>query len=163
MFSHGTAIMSKTNVVMAVLAALLLAGPASAVNLPNQEEAAKINQLLANYTRSVSDGDRALFESQLLDVNVPFFGVQRKAGPQTLKAAQDYAGFRKAIFESGKKFKQRFSNVTIEQVGNLAQVSLDYETAYESEAYDGKGWKVIHLIKTDGGWKIASEFFTGYP
>jgi hypothetical protein len=163
MFSNGTTIMSKTTVVMGLLAAALLAGPASAANPPNQEEAAKINQLLTNYTRSVADDDRALFESQLLDLNLSFSGVQRKAGPQTLKAVQDYAGFRREIFESGKKFKQRFSNVTIEQVGNLAQVSLDYETAYESEAYNGKGWKVMHLIKTDTGWKIASEFFTGYP
>jgi hypothetical protein len=159
--------MGKKNVVTTMLATLFLAlwfGQAGAVNLPNETEAAKINQLLTNYTRSVSDGNRALFESQLLDLNIPFSGVPLKAsGAATLKTVQDYAGFRKAIFESGKKFKQRFSNVRIEQVGNLAQVSLDYETAYDGEAYDGKGWKVIQLIKSDGAWKIASEFFTGYP
>jgi hypothetical protein len=149
---------------LAILFMALQPGPAGAADVPNEAEAAKINQLLANYTRSVSDGDRALFESQLLDLKIPFFGVPRKpGGAMTLKTVQDYAGFKKAIFDSGKKFKQRFSNVRIERVGNLAQVSLDYETAYEGEAYDGKGWKVIQLIQSDGGWKIASEFFTGYP
>lgn len=80
-----------------------------------------------------------------------------------LKSIQDYRGFRTAIFDSGKKFQQRFTNVKIEQVGNLAQVSLDYETATQGEQYAGKGWKVIQLIKFKGQWKIASEFFTGYP
>lgn len=159
--------MRKKNMVTSMLASLfvaLLFGQAGAANMPSEAEAANINQLLANYTRSVSDGNRALFESQLLDLDIPFSSVPRKAGgAMTLKSVQDYAGFRKAIFESGKKFKQRFSNVRIEQVGNLAQVSLDYETAYEGEAYDGKGWKVIQLIKSGGEWKIASEFFTGYP
>jgi hypothetical protein len=159
--------MGKKNLVVAMLAVLfmaLLLGPAGAANLPDEAEAAKIHQVLANYTRSVSDGDRALFESQLLDLNIPFFGVPRKAGgAMTFKAVQDYAGFRKAIFDSGKKFKQRFSNVKIEQVGNLAQVSLDYETAYDGDAYNGKGWKVMQLMKSGGEWKIVSEFFTGYP
>ena len=76
---------------------------------------------------------------------------------------QDYAGFRKAIFDSGRKYQQRFSNIRIEQLGNLAQVSLDYQTALQGEAYEGRGWKVLHLLKLDGQWKIASEFYTGYP
>lgn len=136
------------------------------MNLPTPEDSISINQLLANYTNSVSGGDRVLFESQLLDVNIPFSGIGSKAGSLAnadLKGIQNYAGFRKAIFENGEKFKQRFSNVKIEQLGNLAQVSLDYETALQGSEYSGKGWKVIQLIKVNDRWKIASEFFTGYP
>lgn len=136
-------------------------------NTATLDDAAKIGQLLANYTSSVSSGNRVQFESQLLALDIPFSGI----GKQTLepkkslglKAVQDYQGFRKAIFDSGQRFRQRFSNVKIEQVGNLAQVSLDYETTLEGQDYSGKGWKVLQLIKYDGQWKIASEFFTGYP
>ena len=133
-------------------------------NAPSTAELQRINAVLETYTRSVSDGDAQRFESQLLDLKIPFAGVRGDlAASATLATVQDYAGFRKAIFESGKRFKQRFSNIKIEQVGDLAQVSLDYETALKESDYDGKGWKVIHLLKVAGRWKIASEFFTGYP
>src|SRR5471032_1503046 len=140
--------------------------PASADNVPTSDDRIKINQLLLNYTSSLSAGDRALFESQLLDVNIPFSAIAAQAhGSKNvdLKSIQDYQGFRKTIFDSGDKFQQRFSNVKIEQLGNLAQVSLDYETTLQGTDYDGKGWKVILLIKVNGDWKIASEFFTSYP
>jgi hypothetical protein len=135
------------------------------LNAPTAQDSVEINALLANYTDSVSTGDRARFESQLLDVNIPFAAVPLKAGAKAvdLQSIQDYAGFRRAIFDGGQRFRQRFSNVKIEQLGNLAQVSLDYETALQGTAYAGKGWKVIELIKVNGQWKIASEFFTGYP
>ncbi len=138
--------------------------PQPAWNLPSEEERERINALLAAYTSSVSDGDAKRFESLLLDLKIPFAGVRDDiAAGSGLSQIQDYAGFRKSIFESGKKFKQRFSHIKIEQVGSLAQVSLDYETALKEEDYAGKGWKVIHLLKVDGHWKITSEFFTRYP
>jgi len=133
-------------------------------NSPSAAEQKAINALLETYTSSVSDGDAQRFESQLLDLKIPFAGVWNDLpASANLAAIQDYAGFRKSIFESGKKFKQRFSNIKIEQVGSVAQVSLDYETALKEASYDGKGWKVIHLLKVEGRWKIASEFFTRYP
>ena len=135
-------------------------------NAPGSEDHKQISDVLENYTRSVSQGNRALFESQLLDLHIPFKGVGKSldgAAGLDLHGVQDYAGFRKSIFDSGKQFKQRFSNVKMEQVGNLAQVSLDYETALQGTDYDGKGWKVIQLLKVGGRWKIASEFYTGYP
>jgi hypothetical protein len=133
-------------------------------NSPSADERRRIDALLDTYTSSVSDGDPQRFESQLLDLKIPFAGVWSElAAPAHLNTVQDYAGFRKSIFESGKQFKQRFSNIKIEQVGPVAQVSLDYETALKDAAYDGKGWKVMHLLKVDGRWKIASEFFTRHP
>jgi hypothetical protein len=132
-------------------------------NSPAADEQQRIHAVLETYTRSVSDGDAQRFESQLLDLKIPFAGVRGElASSADLGTVQDYAGFRKAIFESGKQFKQRFSNIKIEQVGDLAQVSLDYETALKEADYDGKGWKVIHLLKVAGRWKIASEFYTPY-
>lgn len=154
----------------------LICGAASAENLPQpertvlnvpaSEDRIKINAVLSTYTNSVSTGDRARFESQLLDVDIPFAAIgpkERSAKSADLKSVQDYKGFKKAIFENGEKFHQRFSNVKIEQVENLAQVSLDYETALQGTEYSSKGWKVLQLIKVNGQWKIASEFFTGYP
>jgi len=160
--------MKKPSMMLAagMLFCLSIIGPASAENVPTADDRIKINQLLVNYTSSVSAGDRARFESQLLDVHIPFAGIAAQAhGSKNvdLKSIQDYQGFRKAIFDSGDKFQQRFSNVKIEQLGNLAQVSLDYETTLQGTDYDGKGWKVILLIKVNDDWKIASEFFTGYP
>ena len=140
--------------------------PAATYNGPAAEDNVKIQQVLANYTRSVSEGNRELFESQLLDLNIPFSGIPNGGKflkPSQLASIQNYSGFRKGIFESGQKFQQRFSNIKIEQVENLAQVSLDYETALQGTPYDGKGWKVIQLIKLNGQWKIVSEFFTSYP
>jgi len=140
------------------------AGAAQAGNAPDAADARGIKALLTAYTQSVSQGDRARFESQLLDTHIPFYGVGGgRLKDVGLATIQDYAGFRQAIFDGGVQFKQRFSNVSIEQVGNLAQVTLDYETAKQDEAYEGKGWKVMQLIKVGGQWKIASEFFTGYP
>jgi len=136
------------------------------LNRPTAADDAAIRHLLDTYTNSVSTGDRAAFESQLLDLAIPFSAVKQGAhaiDKSGLAAVQDYAGFRKAIFDSGRKYQQRFSNIRIEQLGNLAQVSLDYQTALQGEAYEGRGWKVLHLLKLDGQWKIASEFYTGYP
>jgi hypothetical protein len=137
------------------------------VNVASPEELALINQLLAQYTGSVTDGDAKRFESQLLDLNIPFSGMSKDvgapAGVASLANVQNYQGFKQAIFGSGKRYKQRFSNVKIEQVGLLAQVSLDYETALQDEPYSGKGWKVLHLLKVGGHWKIVSEFYVGYP
>lgn len=151
---------------MAVIAAAWCAFTlaAHAANPAGEKDNIAINKLLSNYTESVSSGNRTLFESQLLDVNIPFAAVGPKmAAASGLQSIQDYRGFRAAIFDSGTKYQQRFSNVHIEQLGNVAQVSLDYETAEQGKPYDGKGWKVMQLIKFNGQWKIVSEFFTGYP
>ncbi|WP_266181412.1 hypothetical protein [Dyella humicola] len=119
----------------------------------------------ANYTASLSTGNREAFELQLLDLNIPFSYVKGGAGAMDhpgLAIFQDYAGFRKVIFVSSKRYQQRFSNIRVEQVGNLAEVSLDYQTALQGDQYEGSGWKVMQLIKLNGQWKIASEFFIGY-
>lgn len=134
------------------------------VNAPSPEDQILILQLLTQYTSSVNDGDARRFESLLLDQNIPFSGVSKDFGTSAdLASVQNYQGFKQALFGDGKRFKQRHSNVKIEQVGLLAQVSLDYETALQDEAYSGKGWKVLHLLKVGGHWKIASEFYVGYP
>lgn len=159
-----------------LLAGLLLIGCGTAKTEPDRlragqnvaatEERTQIEALLDNYVISVSTGNSMLFESQLLDLSIPFASIgsrEQSVRSADLKGIQDYQGFKKAIFDSGNKFQQRFSQVRIEQVGNLAQVSLDYETALKGNPYAGKGWKVLQLIKVQGSWKIASEFFTGYP
>jgi len=166
--------MKKSSLVAATLLAVsslaahadtLPAPQAAVTNAPTAQDGIEINALLANYTESVSTGDRARFESQLLDLHIPFAGIWAKDGAKNLdlKGIEDYAGFRKAIFDSGQQFKQRFSNVKIEQLGNLAQVSLDYETTLQGTDYAGKGWKVLQLVKVKNHWKIVSELFTGYP
>lgn len=138
---------------------------AGGYNLPSRDDEQQIRTVLSNYTQSVTDGNRALFESQLLDAAIPFSGIgsKRKPGKADLATVQNYADFRATIFDSGVKYRQRFSNIKIEQLGNLAQVSLDYETSVQGEDYKGKGWKVLQLVKVDMQWKIASEFWTGYP
>ncbi|MFZ6732911.1 hypothetical protein ACO0LG_13385 [Undibacterium sp. Ji42W] len=135
-------------------------------NGPTKEDDQQLRQILTNYVQAFSNGDRVLFESQLLDLNIPFSYIADNINGNKkydLQSVQKYADFRKSVFESGSKLKQRFSNIKIEQLGSVAQISLDYESAGRDQDYQGKGWKVIQLIKINQQWKIASEFYNGYP
>lgn len=132
-------------------------------HMPSEDSRKQIQQVLDNYVKSVTAGDRTLFESQLLDENIPFFGLGEKLSPSfkpVSESLQGYAGFRKAVFESGKKYSQRFSNISIEQDGDLAQVSLDFETTLVESGESAQGWKILQLLKVRGHWKIASELYT---
>ncbi|WP_394782098.1 nuclear transport factor 2 family protein [Undibacterium sp.] len=159
----------------ALLASILLTGLAQAqspmtpaqstVDKASPEEAKAIHTLLDTYTQSVTDRNKALFESLLLDENIPFFCVEDLSRPSfqaSTKTVSSYAGFRKSVFDSGTRFHQTFSNVKIEQEGALAQVSLNFETLVDGTNDGGRGWKVLHLLKINGKWKIASEFYTAY-
>jgi hypothetical protein len=123
-----------------------------------------IQTLLATYTTSVTNGDEAAFETLLLNDQVPFSSTDELVGPRAAAGPVDtrrYAGFRQAIFGSGTQYTQQFYNVHIEQDGALAQVSLDFVTKDARSGQGGYGWKVLQLLKVQGQWKIASEFYTG--
>lgn len=133
-------------------------------NQPSAVELQRLQQLLRIYTESVYDGDAKRFESQLLNLDIPFSGVASSLPPSTsTESVKNYAGFKKAIFDGGKRFRQRFTNLKFEQIGALAQISLDYETAEQHADFSSRGWKVLQLLKVGDDWKIASEFYTGYP
>ncbi len=133
--------------------------------LPTSEDLPLIQALLNIYTYSVNTGDRQAFEAQLLDTNIPFYGLPGQLPTDFaggLSAVQDYPAFRRAVFESNGKFAQTFSNIKIDQNGDLAQVSLNFLTKLLPDGGAGQGWKVLHLLKVRGQWKIASEFYTVY-
>jgi hypothetical protein len=133
--------------------------------LPTSEDLPLIQALLNTYTHSLNTGDRQAFEAQLLDTTIPFFGLPGKLPSDFaggLSAVQNYPAFRKAVFESDGKFAQTFSNILIDQNGDLAQVSLNFLTRLLPDGGSGQGWKVLHLLKVHGQWKIASEFYTVY-
>ena len=127
---------------------------------PSPEDREAINALLERYTECVSNGDEAGFRALLLDDDIPFSAVapSRDGKPMTSTTLRRYADFRDAVFRSGRHFQQRFDNVRIEQDGALAQASLDFVTRRGEGG--AAGWKVLQLVKTADGWKIASEFFT---
>jgi hypothetical protein len=83
----------------------------------------------------------------------------RPSGLVDRTRGQNYEGFRKQVFE-GPLFTQTFRDVHIQQDGPLANVSL----VFVNSSADGSswGWKTMQLLKIDGRWKIASEFFTGH-
>lgn len=153
------------------LSALLIATgltplPAPAVSIPARFESRgadrlAIEELLATYTRAVSTKDQALFETLLLDTDVPFSGVPLPdaAGDGALKGTRNYQRFRRSVFD-GPPFLQRFHNIRIEQDGPLAQVSLVFVNT--SATGSNWGWKTLHLLKIAGRWKIASEFYTSH-
>lgn len=144
------------------LSAALCASAAGA-DFATPADAQAIHQLLDNYTRAVTSHDQALFEAQLLDQHIPFLCVEdlRRPGFQaSTTTISDYAGFRKAVFEGKTRYHQTFSNVKIEQEGLLAQVSLNFETLVDGSTAGGRGWKTLQLLKVNGQWKIASEFYT---
>ncbi len=125
-----------------------------------------IEALLNAYTRAVTQGDEAAFQALLLDPQIPFSGVGAtiKAGASSKRFDdRDYKSFQDQIFKSGKAYVQSFHNVHILQDGPLAQVSLDFVTQDAKTGQGGYGWKTLQLLKVDGQWKIASEFYTGHP
>ena len=127
------------------------------------EDRQAIGKLLETYTSSLSNGDQAGFEAILLDDQVPFSGTYELTGPGTEGKAvgtRHYRNFRKSVFQSGKHFTQKFYNVHIDQDGALAQVSLDFITQEPKTGGGTYGWKTLQLLKIQGHWKIASEFFT---
>lgn len=152
------------------LAALVVASPALAAapaylsqHETSADDRAAIEALLTTYTTSVTKHDEAAFEALLLNEAVPFSGVSGKlgAGAATPPDTQRYADFRKSIFAPGAHFSQQFYNVQIAQDGSLAEVALDFVTKDETSGQAGYGWKTLQLLKVQGQWKIASEFFTG--
>lgn len=153
-----------SGVVLAMLTVPAIAGPyrtAVPASFESRgEDRQQIEKLLENYTKAVSTRDQTLFESLLLDKAIPFSGVPlvQKAGDPPIKTA-NYEDFRKGVFE-GAPFKQEFENVHIEQDATLAQVSLVFvNTTPEEKIW---GWKTMQLVKVNGQWKIAAEFFTGH-
>jgi hypothetical protein len=118
----------------------------------------EIQALLDTYTKAVSSKNQKLFESLLLNRNIQF----SHATSAVKKAARDngthnYDEFRKSVFQ-GRPFTQRFQDVHITQDGELAQVSLVFVNTSASEV--SWGWKTLQLLKIDGRWRIASEFYT---
>lgn len=117
-----------------------------------------IEGLLAHYTQAVSTKDQALFESLLLATTIPFSYVSTGTPPAPAEF-KNYEQFRRGVFE-GPPFTQRFTQVHIEQDGNLANVTLVFINTRDKR--DSWGWKTMLLLKTTQGWKIAGEFFTSH-
>jgi hypothetical protein len=129
----------------------------------SSEDRRAIEAVLSTYTHAVSTGDQAAFEALLLDVGIPFSSTNEVVGPRGDPQHLDtrrYARFREAVFGSGKHYTQRFYNVRIEQDGVLAHASLDFVTRETGTNRGGYGFKTLQLMKVQGHWKIASEFYT---
>jgi hypothetical protein len=124
------------------------------------EDMTAIRAVLDRYPQCVTAGDEAGFRALLLDDDIPFAAVstERPGKDGTTATLRRYPDFRDAVFRSGQHFQQSFDHVRIEQDGPLAQASLDFVTRQSDGG--STGWKVLQLVKTPGGWKIASEFFT---
>ena len=152
--------------ILCCLAAMLplVSVHAAGAGEPAAADAAGIQAVLDAYTRSVSGGDQRTFESLLLDQDIPFHGLGdgkfSTKGAAGLASVQNYAGFRQSVFGSGRKLAQRFFDVAIAQEGDLAQVSLRFETVVAATGAGAQGWKTLALLRVDGRWKIASEFYT---
>lgn len=119
---------------------------------------AAIEALLATCTQAVSTRDQALLETLLLDKSIPFSSIPA-TGWASGAGTSNYEAFSKAVSE-GTPFTQRFKDVRVEQDGNLATVMLVFiNTRPQGESW---GWKALQLLKVDGTWKIASEFYTSH-
>lgn len=135
--------------------------PHPAIHQAGNADRQAIETLLASYTRCVTEHDETGFRSLLLDEKIPFASVQASTASGDPPDLRQYEDFRKAVFASGRRYKQRFYNVHIEQHGPLAQVSLDFVTEQVSGTRgSATGWKVLQLVKVGDHWKIASELYT---
>jgi len=119
-----------------------------------------IETLLDAYTRAVSTKDQTLFETLLLNKDIPFSDVDSAVKAQGAeRGTRHYESFRRGVF-GGPPFTQKFQDVHIAQDGPLAEVSLVFvNTSAQGSSW---GWKTLQLLKVAGQWKIASEFYTGH-
>ena len=161
MISPKTAI---ATILFAAATSCLAAEPASTPIPPGfastGADRSAIEALLESYTRAVSTKDQPLFETLLLNKDIPFSDAGSAIkGKGADGGTRRYESFRRGVFE-GPAFTQKFQDVHIVQDGPLADVSL----VFVNTATDGSswGWKTLQLLKVDGQWKIASEFYTGH-
>ena len=153
----------KTAIPAVLLAALVAAHAQPPVVPPSfassGPDRAAIDTLLATYTRAVSTKDQALFETLLLSRDIPFSDAGSAIKAHGGEGARRYDAFRRGVFD-GPAFTQKFQDVHVDQDGPLAQVSLVF---VNTDAHGSSwGWKTLQLLKVDGQWKIASEFYTGH-
>ena len=146
--------------VLLVILSLLNVGAGSVPIPPGFESVGNdrkaIDALLGNYTKAVSSKDQALFETLLLNKQTTFSDVSSAIAA---KEAAHYDSFRKGVFD-GPAFTQRFQDIHVAQDGPLADVSLVFvNTSAKGVSW---GWKTLQLLKVEGKWKIASEFYTGH-
>ena len=121
------------------------------------DDRSAIEALLNSYTKAVSSKDQALFETLLLNKQISFSDVSSAI---SAKETAHYESFRKGVFEV-PAFTQRFQDIHVAQDGPLANVSLVFvNTSTKGMSW---GWKTLQLLKVEGQWKIASEFYTGHP
>lgn len=156
--------MNRCLLVMLTLVAATSSAPVWAAPIPNSFVAtsvdkAAIDALLATYTKAVSTKNQQLFETLLLSKTIPFSSVSDAIGAPGGDHTRNYEAFRKGVFE-GAAFTQRFHDIHIQQDGALATVSLVFINT--SAASSDWGWKSMQLLRIDGHWKIASEFYTGH-
>jgi hypothetical protein len=158
--------MKASIVLLLLVAPLLPIAPAYATPIPTRFDSAgadraAIEALLDTYTKAVSSKNEALFETLLLNKQIPFSDVGSAVGAGGAEnGTQNYEAFKKGVFE-GPAFSQRFQDIHVAQDGALAAVSLVFVNS--SARGSGWGWKTIQLLKVDGRWRIASEFYTGHP
>ena len=153
-------------VAMVVLLTTLKALPACADPIPTQfsstgKDRSAIETVLTTYMTAVTTKNEPLFESLLLNKDIPFLGVgAHDPSSGGTAVTTNYDSFRKGVFQ-GPAFTQRFQDIHIDQDGRLASVSLVF---VNTEAGGTSwGWKTLQLLKVGGRWKIASEFYTGHP
>lgn len=142
---------------LAVIAALAITPPLKAA----MDDDASIRALLDAYTGAVTRKDPAAFEALLLDERIPFSYVDAGKGLKKDADLRGYPGFRQAVFGGTERFSQTFDHVRIERDGALAAVTLHFQTRSVPGPSVFEGFKTLQLVKVDGRWKIASEFFTG--
>lgn len=152
-------------VLLAMMISLAAPGAGRAEPVPSNFESvgadrAAIMALLDDYTRAVSTKDQALFETLLLNKAISFSAATAAVKAGSAKAGtRNYEAFRRGVFE-GPPFTQKFQDITIRQDGPLADVSLVFVNSTPRGA--SWGWKTMQLLKIEGHWKIASEFYTGH-
>ena len=149
---------------MLPVGAMLIAGSLPAQTIPARsfesvgDDRRAISALLDTYTKAVSMKDEALFETLLLNKEIPFSDAQTAVQHGSIVGGtHNYEAFRKGVF-GGAPFRQSFKDISIQQDGALAQVSLVFVNT--DAAGSSSGWKMLQLLKIGGRWKIASEFYT---
>lgn len=149
--------------------ALALGSIAPARAAPTDDQA--IRQVIETFRTAIIDKDKARFVPLFLHEKITWQAVMednslariRAKRPQAIKARvfpdQNWLTFIDGIVADPKRNEETFAGITIDSDGDAASVAFDYVFLYDGKETN-HGREYWHLVRTEGGWKIASVIYS---
>ncbi|MFD0738448.1 nuclear transport factor 2 family protein [Lysobacter koreensis] len=155
------------------LLACLLSSAAMAQPAPlaPSGDVAQIEAVVEAFRAAIIDKDKPRFVALFVPGRVTWQSVRgddtlrmaREKNPQAAKVSIDpnktHLSFIDGIVAGTQREEEKFRNVKIVTDGDIASVTSDY-SFHQGERETNHGQEAWHLVRTDGGWKIASVIWS---